>query len=112
MYNAKIGLMYVSDYGYAVNPKYWSENLGNYEEVTLRENNWIYMGLGEGTISKIQDVPDAIFGVSSSGYVGETYTHSRYGAINYLLFRPVFYLNSDVKYISGSGTNSNPFRIN
>lgn len=28
------------------------------------------------------------------------------------LVRPVFYLNSDVEYVSGTGTQSDPIRIN
>lgn len=28
------------------------------------------------------------------------------------LVRPVFYLNSDVEYVSGTGTQSGPIRIN
>ena len=31
--------------------------------------------------------------------------------IDYLTTRPVFYLNYDVAYVSGTGTKTNPYRI-
>lgn len=39
--NIKIGLMYVSDYGFAVSNSYWTESLHDYSDTTLRINNWL-----------------------------------------------------------------------
>ena len=41
----KIGLMYISDYGFAVSNNYWSETISNYDDVTLKSNNWMYSGI-------------------------------------------------------------------
>ena len=44
-WNGKIGLMYVSDYGYAASPDYWATYIALYSNA--RSSNWIYMGLPE-----------------------------------------------------------------
>ena len=104
-YNAKIGLMYVSDYGFATAQSNWSTNLNS---SNIKNNNWMYMGLYEWTISRVSDFSQFTFTLSSlTGYV-TTYD------VDYDTFpiRPCFYLNSNVQYVSGTGTSSDPFRIN
>ena len=51
-YSAKIGLMYASDYGYAASPENWNTNMGSLNNDTNRNNNWMYMGDTEWTISR------------------------------------------------------------
>ena len=34
-----VGLMYLSDYGFAISPEYWSTNLNSYESTI--NNNWL-----------------------------------------------------------------------
>ncbi len=100
----KIGLMYVSDYGFAASPYYWTTELYYYEPA--KSSNWL-AGLNEWTISRRSDVMYNAFRVMSAGEV------SRNGGLGYSnAVRPVFYLNSDVAYLSGSGTQSDPIRIN
>ena len=108
--NMKIGLMYISDYGYAASPEYWNYDMSNYSEANY--DNWLFSNLSEWTISGVlyvgneDDVYDAM--EISYGDVG------RAGAISAVEddIRPCFYLNSDVEYVSGSGTQSDPIRIN
>lgn len=38
-YDAKIGLMYISDYGYAAFPDAWTTPLKNYSNSSIRDNN-------------------------------------------------------------------------
>ncbi len=108
-YNAKIGLMYVSDYGYAASNNYWPTNMNSYNSTI--NNNWMYMGLVEWTITANLNRIDGAWFIN---YTGNVY-YDRYN--NYhvdgggMPVRPVFYLNSNVAYISGSGTESDPFRI-
>ena len=45
-YSAKIGMMYVSDYGYGTTLENWSTNLSDYSGAI--ENNWLYWGLLSG----------------------------------------------------------------
>ena len=105
-YSAKIGLMYVSDYGYATSPSKWATNLGSYDNSTVRDSNWLYLGLNEWTISRSSDTSLLSFHVYSSGSVDYATVSFNKNAI-----RPCFYLNSDVLFASGDGSQSNPFRI-
>ena len=101
----KIGLMYVSDFGFAASPDYWTTELFNYEPA--KSSNWL-AGLNEWTISRRSDNSRAAFRVSYTGYVdgGESDVNFTFAV------RPVFYLNSNITYVSGSGTSSDPIRIN
>ena len=103
-YNAKIGLMYVSDYGFAASNTYWSTNLSSYNSAT--SNNWLYLGSKEWTISRFSDNSISAFNVIS-GDVSGSRVYNFSGAV-----RPVFYLTSSTTYVSGSGTSSDPIRIN
>ena len=111
-YRAKIGLMYLSDYYYAATSTYWiypgySSNESRYNYSVATSYNWMYMGLtAEWTISRRSDNSNSVFFVDDNGSV---FTGSVVGAF---LVRPCFYLNSDVTYVSGSGTESDPIRIN
>ena len=105
-WSGKIGLMYVSDYGFAASNSYWTETLYNYDNTTLRINNWMYLDSGEWTISRISDNSDRAFRVTSAGDVFSNPVNDSD------CFRPVFYLTSSIAYVSGSGTSSDPIRIN
>ncbi len=98
----KIGLMYVSDYGYGANPEKWTTAL---TEDNFGTDNWIYFSSNEWTIS--QHNPLFTFSIDSS-YGGRVIIIQN---IRLFAVRPSFYLNSTVTYISGSGTQSDPFRI-
>ena len=105
----KIGLMYVSDYGFAASNSYWTESLYNYDNSTLRSNNWMYLGFDEWTISRNLRLSNAAFYVVFSGYV---YGSNDVDDVGYSrAVRPVFYLNTNVLYSSGTGTSSDPVRI-
>ena len=93
--------------GYAVSNSYWTEALYDYNNSTLRSNNWMYLGYLEWTISRSADISNDAFIVSSTGWV-----YSNIGVSATSAVRPVFYLNSNVTYVSGSGTESDPIRIN
>ncbi len=104
----KIGLMYVSDYGFAASNNYWTTRLYSYGG-EIKNNNWMYLGSNEWTISRDSSHLTSALYISSSGPVYD-YDLS-YDVSNLLAVRPVFYLNSNVTYVSGTGTQSDPFRI-
>ncbi len=112
-YEAKVGLMYVSDYGYSAGPDAWDTPFfglkgNNYGNSKITDINWMYMGLSEWTISSYaEDSNNWAYYVTS--YVGVK--SERVGLI-YFAVRPCFYLNSDVSYISGKGTKTEPYLIN
>ena len=103
-YRAKIGLMYVSDYGYAASNSYWTTNMSSYSSAI--NNNWMYMGLIEWTISKDSSGSTYAFRVVTAGYPASGFVYL-FNAV-----RPSFYLTSSTTYVSGSGTSSDPIRIN
>ena len=100
-----VGLVYVSDYGYAASPESWTTTLDSYNDVT--NTNWLYLGDSDWTISRCPDTTGNVYVNNFSVYEG---VYDVY-VINYRQVRPSFYLNSNVQYISGTGTESDPFRI-
>ena len=50
-HDAKIGLMYASDYGYAASPDAWTTNLNLYNNSVIISTNWLYLGVQEWTIT-------------------------------------------------------------
>ncbi len=105
-YSAKIGLMYVSDYGFAASPDAWTLTMSSYNNTTATNNNWMYMGLYEWTISRSADGSDIAFLVDGVGGVFYGYVGSFRGV------RASFNLESSVSYVSGSGSMSDPIVIN
>ena len=105
-YTAKIGLMYVSDYGFAAEPSAWTLTMGNYNNTTATSTNWMYMGLYEWTLSRDAGYSDVAFSVYRDGNL-YYYTVRSLSAV-----RPSFSLESSITYASGSGTQSDPIRIN
>ena len=106
-YDAKIGLMYVNDYGFAAEHYMWKNQLSEYNAAKV--NNWMYMGANEWTITRDDDTwsfyisidVDEQTGVLSSLYTTESFE-----------VRPTFSLLSSVSYKSGTGTIKDPIRIN
>ena len=99
----KIGLMYVSDYGYAAAPSNWTTELIHYESAT--STNWLYLGDYEWTISRSTDASYSAFYVSRSGYVNYS------NGTNTRAVRPSFYLESSVSISGGTGNSSDPYKI-
>ncbi len=105
-YGPKIGLMYVSDYGYAASPENWSTELGGYNSDTNRNNNWLFMGLYEWTIIRCSENWYSAYIISDNGLI------TNYGInSNDLAVRPTFYLESSIELSGGSGTQTDPYRI-
>ena len=105
-YSAKIGLMYVSDYGFAASPEAWTLTMSSYNNTTATNNNWMYMGLYEWTISRSAGNSGYAFYVNLDGFVYDHSVDDNYGV------RASFNLESSVSYVSGSGSMSDPIVIN
>jgi len=116
--SAKIGLMYAHDYYYA----YQSGGLNCSFEggiSSICKNSWIYLW-NSGNDSGVSNI-DYEWTMSRAGYFydGNYYAWTihldgYYGG-NYLgtsnAVRPVFFLTSDIEYVSGTGTLSDPIII-
>ena len=103
----KIGLMYVSDYGYGVSPEKWTIALSSFSS-NYGTDNWLYLGNDEWLISRFTSSTDTAFNVNSliGGvvYIGSVYTANA--------VRPSFSLTSTATISSGTGTSSDPFVLN
>ena len=130
-YDAKIGLMYVSDYLFGANPNTWVLKESYVKDVNGAEchdfkhhntTNWIYLGGYEWTITHdTKDDTQAFFvyggdfGVVLEGtFRGLSLKISGIieNDLGTMYIRPVFNLTSSVTYVSGSGQLNNPIRIN
>ena len=100
----KIGLMYVSDYGYGANPDKWTTAL--YEE-NYGTDNWLYLGDYEWLISRPTDNTEGAF-IVGSRYGGRVLSNIVYYAY---AVRPSFSLTSTATISSGTGTSTDPFVI-
>ena len=105
-YNAKIGLIYASDYGFAASPSAWITKLSSYNSSTATSANWMYMGAYEWTISRNSGFSNFVFRIYVDGILCD------YGVSSYLAVRPSFNLTSSTSYVSGSGSMTDPIRIN
>ena len=104
-YNAKIGLMYVSDYGYAGAPSQWTKTIDSYYTTLAETENWMFMGFEEWSLTPCYTYSDFVFYLRYYGYFDGTDARDRYGV------RPVFYLKDSVAYAGGSGTKDSPITL-
>ena len=102
--NKKIGLMYVSDYAFAASPSAWTKRLDLYSANT--SNNWLYLGSKEWTITRNGIGSSSVFSVDKTGDIIGSSSSDSFDV------RPSFNLNSVITYVSGSGSATNPIRIN
>ena len=107
----KIGLMYVTDYYYSASPSAWTLVGYNSSDATkdyraAKTTNWLFLGFPEWTISRDSDFSDFAFHVGRTGFV------VKYDVTDSCAVRPSFNLESSVKYVSGSGSMSDPVRVN
>ncbi len=103
--NAKIGLMYLSEYYYGATPDYWMLQGFRYDNAT--NDNWLYTGLYEWTISRDSDASDGAFAVRAGGdLIINPVDYSDGAAV-----RPSFSLSPSIKFTSGEGTAVNPIQI-
>ena len=103
---SKIGLMYASDYGFATTNNYWTINLSAYSSEAKNED-WLYLGTIEWTLSPNPvSLPEGAITVNG-GAISVNYYSVQY----YYNYRPAFYLVSDIQYVSGSGTSTDPYRV-
>ncbi len=117
-WNGKVGLMYASDYGYATGGgegKQRSEcltqdlyhwNASGFED--CYKNDWLYYPSNyQWLMNPYASNDNYAARADYNGFVSSYY----YVYPNNYRIRPVLYLKSDVKIVSGTGTKENPYRI-
>ncbi len=107
-WTGKLGLMYVSDYGYAAGSACTNTNktLDQYNDSTCTDNNWLFSGIREWIYG--QSTSDEMLAntIESDGKISGEFADSS------LPVRPVFYLKTDVKLNdTGTGTYDNPYQL-
>ena len=99
---SKIGLMFASDWGYAIEG--FTGILGSIgSPKSYMEKNWLFSNGNEWTMSAYSS-SDPL----SAGHGGYLYSTS---ASDGYSIRPVLYLKSNVYVVSGTGTKVDPYRI-
>ncbi len=108
---AKIGLMYLTDFYYGASPEYWrlpglgsGASANNYRNAL--QDNWLAHN-DEYLISVNKD-SNQVYRTFAAGYVGGEANI----ATSQQFIRPVFYLYSQVMVTDGIGTLTEPYRIN
>ena len=107
---SKIGLVYLSDYGFAASPSAWTKNLFDYNSADVNGTsittiNWMYMGYNEWTISPYSSNSNVVFYLDGDGYVDNYPADFGFGS------RPVLYLDASVYKIDGDGSLNNPYIV-
>ena len=106
-WTGKVGLMYPSDYGYAVLASSCARttNLGDYDSTACAGNNWLKSDATQRTTTPISSGPRNVFSVSTNGYLDSNYASYGYGA------RPSIYLKSSIVVLGGDGSRDFPYII-
>ena len=113
-WTGKVGLMYLSDYGYATSggtttnrASCLSKEMYNWDDSSVsdcKNNDWMYnSNIWQWTISPRADNSYYVFYVINTGYVSSIDANYDYAA------RPVVHLKSTIKVITGSGTKESTY---
>ena len=113
-WTGEIGIMYPSDYGYATSKvSCLNEGLYNWAEFSVSSdicgnNDWLYNSSNtQWTLTSYSGNSNYVFYVTSlHGNITRNYASSSSCAVY-----PVLYLSSNVKIVSGNGSQSNPFKL-
>ena len=102
--------MYVSDYLYAAPQDKWtlcgyhsSSSAKDYRSAYTED--WMHSSDFPWTISRRSSDSSTVFFVNSIGLVNYRNAHTPDAV------RPVFYLESNVEYLNGDGSSSNPYKL-
>ena len=98
---SKIGLMYASDWGYAIESFTGVLGSGGSPQ-NSSDKNWLFSNGYEWTMSVYSSTPLL---ATNGGFLNYRSASFGYAA------RPVLYLKSNVYVVSGKGTKVNPYRI-
>ena len=109
-WTGKVGLMYPSDYGYAVLASSCERttNLGDYDSTACAGNNWLKSDSDQWTLTPSSSASFYAFYVVAAGdlYINDRY----YGNYGHGV-RPSIYLKSNIAIMGGSGSYSDPYLI-
>ena len=105
--------MYVSDYGYATSggsttnrETCLNTELYNWDDYDdCFNNDWLYTGSHQWTLTPRSSYSNDVFRVRSSGHVNSHLANGSCGVF------PALYLSSNVKISGGEGTENSPYQL-
>ena len=112
-WTGKVGLMYLSDYGYAtsggtttdrnscLNKELYKWNSSDFSD--CKNNDWIFNSSAEWTITPSASNYRSVFDLGPTGSVLNNNASGTYGV------RPVVFLKSSIKIVDGDGSRWNPY---
>ena len=117
-WTGKVGLMYLSDYGYATSggttkdrAACLAKDLDSWDSSDFSDckgNDYLFdTNNTQWTLAPISDDAYGVFYVNSDGFVA----YHRYNAYGTRAVRPVLFLKSNIKVKSGTGESSNPYQL-
>ena len=113
-WTGKIGLMYLSDYGYATSGGSTSDrsaclakDLYNWNDLRDCENNdYLFKsGYNQWTLAPLSSYADSVFDVPAIGSVIGN------GVTAAIVVRPAAFLKSNISIVAGTGTSSEPYQL-
>ncbi len=105
-WTGKIGLMYPSDYGYAVDLSKCQVSLDNYKNSECTSNNWLFNNNALWLLITWNVYSsDAWYVIQSGSVIRGTSVYIKFNVY------PVLHLDAEVKIESGDGSSSNPYKL-
>ena len=106
-WTGKVGLMYPSDYGYAVLASSCARttNLGSYNTTACAGNNWLKTGSYQWTMTPSSSNSYTVFLVDSLGRLSSSNANFGIGV------RPSIYLKSNIAVMGGDGSINAPYEL-
>lgn len=107
-WDGKIALMYPSDYGYASSSTTCRSNMNSSTNSVpnCKENNWLFDGTHQWTLSPRYYKDSYAFYAHSNGFITDNCAYYNYGV------RPTLYLKSDVAITGGNGNKNDSYILN
>ena len=107
----KLGLMYLSDYGYASsnceNKKIYDDKSSSNDIRACNTTNWLYnIKANEWILTQGNSYNSSAFDVFPGGFASFDHVNANQFAV-----RPVLYLISSVQITGGNGTSSSPYTL-
>lgn len=112
-WNGKVALMSASDYGYAADRSQCTSTLYDYKDCTSVNYLYINWNNEQWLLNPLNadNIKDGAYDIYSEGSLILRAENGYRPVTDSLEIRPSFYLKSSVGYVSGDGSQSNPYVI-
>ena len=110
--DAKVGLMYASDYSYASDLSVCKNNIGSYssDKTNCVETNWLHTGTAQWVLGQNANYYNFVMSIHQEGSINTNGGGGIVASTAYSV-RPTLYLNSSVELNGGTGSFNSPYLI-